>query len=91
MNQRKGSQYREYLVMVHWIEEDDGDGYYIAYFPDFGWSACSAIGDTAADAIELLEQVKRDVIDYYVRSKKDLPEPSWIPFNFEFLRESDKG
>jgi len=64
----------KYPVEVHWVDEDDGDGYYYAFLPDFGQCACSATGDTRDEALEELDLVRRDVIQHYVETGKSIPE-----------------
>lgn len=66
---------RDYPVEVSPVTEEDGSTYYFAFLPDFGHSACSAVGDTEAEAIEDLELVKRDVITYYLNTGKRIPMP----------------
>lgn len=55
-------------------------GYYFAYLPDFGASSCSATGDSIPAALELLEQVKREVIALYIEADKLIPLVSKAPF-----------
>ena len=65
-----------YPISIYLIEELDDDPYYLAYHPDFGEAACGAIGESIEEALSKLEHVKADVIDYYAKNGKALPEPS---------------
>ena len=55
--------------------EDEGEEYYFAFLPDFGSSACNATGYTIAEALETLDEVKREVVLYYIEEGKKIPEP----------------
>jgi len=70
----------QYPIQIFFISEDGTDGYFYAFLPDFGYSSCSATGDTIDEAIVRLQLVKIDVIQYYVETGKSLPEPSKAPF-----------
>jgi predicted RNase H-like HicB family nuclease len=71
---------RKYFITLYWIKEKDGGGFWLAYHPDFGHSACSATGDTPDEAIAFLGLVRQDVIKHYWRMKKTIPEPSVFSF-----------
>jgi predicted RNase H-like HicB family nuclease len=73
----------KYPVQIHWIDEDEGNGYYCAFLPDFGHSACSATGDTVEEALKSLEIVKRDVVQVYSETGGTIPEPSGAPWEEE--------
>lgn len=66
------------------IDEEDGDVYFYAFLPDFGHAACSAVGDTPGEALQALENVKKDVIQHYLENNKPLPEPSKLPYGVLF-------
>ncbi len=68
-----------YPVMIHWIQEGADTGYFLAYLPDFGYSTCSASGDTIEEALGLLEFVKQETIRYFIKSGKDIPKVSKGP------------
>jgi predicted RNase H-like HicB family nuclease len=70
----------KYPIEIHYVEEDEGDNYVLAFYPDFGCSACSAPGDTIAEAVELLEEVKKEVIGFMIEQELPIPEPSTHPF-----------
>jgi predicted RNase H-like HicB family nuclease len=50
------------------------DGTYLAYCVDFGESTCSACGDTPLEAMEILDKVLQDVIEYFTSKGSKLPE-----------------
>lgn len=77
----------EYPVELYRIEEDDGTGVYFAFHPDFGHSACSAVGDTQEEAISELSVVRRDVIQHYYETGRTIPEPSPAPFKTDTLQQ----
>lgn len=68
-------------------EEDDNDSYFFAFHPDFGHATCSAVGDTAEEALSELEAVRKDVIQYYYETGKRLPTPSKAPFETGALQQ----
>lgn len=52
----------KYPVEIHFIKDGD-DEYYVAFLPDFGFSACAAAaGDTEEEAVQNLRDVKKFVI-----------------------------
>jgi len=69
-----------YPIEIHRIDEPD-QSYYLAYFVDFGASACSATGDTIEEALETLNKVKKDIINYLIEKKEDIPTPSGNPLD----------
>lgn len=71
----------EYPFMVYFVDGLDGEPpYYYAYCPDFGHSACSADGDTIADALDSLRSVLEDVTCYFREKGNNLPVPSDFPW-----------
>lgn len=70
-----------YPIQIHYIKEDDAPGYFFAFHPDFGASACSATGDTIPQAIMLLGKVRTEVLCYLRSSGKPIPEPSANPLD----------
>lgn len=64
---------RKYPIEIHFIIEEDGDGYYLAFLLDFGWCACSATGDTVQEVLDSLKEVQREVIEYYLNNGKEIP------------------
>jgi predicted RNase H-like HicB family nuclease len=67
---------RNYPIILFFIKEEDGEGYWFAFLPDFGNSACSAVGDTKQEALEILEEVQKEVVEYYLKTNKKIPKPS---------------
>jgi len=77
---------RKYPIEIHHIKEKDCEGYFLAFHPDFGCSACSATGETEEEAINLLNQVRRDVLEYYIKEGKNIPEPSRDPLRMNYIQ-----
>jgi predicted RNase H-like HicB family nuclease len=73
----------EYPINIHFVPEDDGKGYWFAYLPDFGWSACSATGESALAALGHLRSVQGEVMQHYKEKGKTMPKPSPAPFEKE--------
>jgi len=69
----------KYPIEIHWIDESDGNGYYFAYLPDWGWSAISATADTLQEVLEELDDARKDIIEYYLATNKTIPNASSIP------------
>ena len=67
-----------YPVTICRVPEDMGGGLH-AYLTDFGHSACSAVGDTVEETLELLQEVKTNVIAHYKEWGMTLPESSPSP------------
>ena len=59
-----------YPIVIAPIED-----YFMAYLPDFGWSTCSATADTMQEALDLLEKVFDNIIDYFIESGRPIPKP----------------
>lgn len=70
----------KYSIIIDYIN-DDGDEYYMAYHPEFGKVSCSATGDSPEDAILLLREVTKEVVDYYESNHLTIPEPG-VPFKY---------
>ena len=70
----------EYPIAIHFVPEDTGEGYWFAYLPDFGWSACSATGETMGAALAQLRNVQQEVMAHFKETAKDMPKPSPPPF-----------
>jgi predicted RNase H-like HicB family nuclease len=71
---------RKYPMVIYWIEEENSSGYYFAYLLDFGYCACSATGDTIEEALQELELVKKDIIQHFWETGKEIPDLSKTPF-----------
>jgi predicted RNase H-like HicB family nuclease len=78
---------RQYPVQIHHIAEEGTPGYYLAFLPDFGQSACSATGDTMPEAIERLSDVKRAIVQHYLDTGREIPEPSKGPHDAPVLQQ----
>jgi predicted RNase H-like HicB family nuclease len=68
-----------YPISIYWLPEITvPTGYYLAFHPDFGQSACSATGDTALEALNNLDEVRKTIICHYAEkgSGHVIPEPS---------------
>ena len=71
-------KFKNYPIVIHYIEEPDDEPYYMAYLPDFGCSACSAVCETIHEAIEELELVYQEVVQYYKDQEDAIPLPTGI-------------
>ena len=71
---------REYTAISHWVVEDEGPSYYIAYSPEFGFCACSGPGDTEEEAIKNLRINLAAMMDYYEETGRPIPEPMYLDF-----------
>jgi predicted RNase H-like HicB family nuclease len=71
---------KKWPIEIHFVEEKGEPGYFFAFLPDFGHSACSATGDTIEEALQSLELVRQEVVGYYIDSHKALPYPSPPPW-----------
>ena len=69
----------DYPIVIYPVEDEDGV-YYIACLVDFGWTTCSAVGETKEEALENLDHVKKEVFQYFIESRKEFPEPSKLEF-----------
>jgi predicted RNase H-like HicB family nuclease len=67
---------REYPINIHYITEEGNSGYYLAFLPDFGYSACSATGDTIEEVIDNLREVYKEVVKCYLDTNKLIPKPT---------------
>ena len=77
-----------YPSEIHYISGDEGEeGYYIAFLPDFGFSACGAAGDTPEEALNNLNEVKKFVIETYLEDGDQLPSPSPNPTEIKELQQ----
>jgi predicted RNase H-like HicB family nuclease len=66
----------KYSVVIYLIHNPgDRDGYYFAYHPEFGSSACSGTGDTRIEALQNLDTVRENVILHYQETGREIPEP----------------
>jgi predicted RNase H-like HicB family nuclease len=63
-----------YPVVIYRVDEEN-EPYFIAYLPDFGEAACSAVGETEEEALLELKNVRHDVIEYYKKNERELPKP----------------
>ena len=70
---------KDYEIALRWVTYE-GSSYYIAYLPAFGALACSATGDTVAEALESLDEVFADVSYHYMESGRGMPRQEPLPF-----------
>lgn len=68
---------RPYGINIRALVEEEGGGY-IAYLPDFGVTCCSAPGDTIAEALEFLEEVKVELFTIYIEDGKEFPPVTYL-------------
>ncbi|MGB8298486.1 MAG: toxin-antitoxin system HicB family antitoxin [Polyangia bacterium] len=78
---------RHYPVEIHHVAEEGAPGYYLAFLPDFGESTCSATGDTMTEAIERLSDVKREILQHFLDTGRDIPDPSKGPHDAPVLQQ----
>lgn len=80
-----------YPVNLHWVEEEDeGDGYWFAYHPDWGYSTCSATGDTVQEAVANLALVRADLMVHYAEQGRRLPVMSCPPWEISINIQENK-
>ncbi len=64
-----------YSILLFFVEDKETN-YWMAVHPEFNSGlACNAVGDSIVDAINLLNIVRADVLNYYRQENKDIPEP----------------
>ena len=78
----------QYPIELHFVSEEDGDGYYFAFLPDFGHSACSAVGDTPMEALDSLNEVKEEVLEFLKETGREIPVPSCNPTHSNELQQT---
>jgi predicted RNase H-like HicB family nuclease len=79
---------KKYPIAIYFLADTEAKqgGYYYAYLLDFG-SGCSAIGETAEQALRNLRRVQKVVLDIYARMGKSLPKPSPIHWERHLSRK----
>ncbi len=77
-----------YPVRLMRLPAELGGGF-LAYHPDFGPSACSAGGETIMETLELLEEVREELIEHYVEQGLPIPEPNLYPLEPTFMSASE--
>ena len=65
---------RDYHINIFYSDEDQG---YIADIPDL--KACSAFGDTPAEALEQVQMAKQAWLEAAHAEGKPIPEPRYRP------------
>jgi predicted RNase H-like HicB family nuclease len=50
--------------------------YYFVFLPDWGESACSATGNTWAEAVRNFKKVEKAVKRHYQQTGKEIPKPN---------------
>ena len=73
MLQRNPPPQNKYTTVIMYVESQIP--YYFAYHPEFGKSACSGAGNTVQEALESLENTRRDVLEHYRKSNRLIPMP----------------
>jgi len=68
----------EYPVTIMRVD-DEGDKYYLAFYPDFGHCACSAVGSTVEETFLALEGMKQDLFSAYKEKGWPIPKPTADP------------
>lgn len=63
------------FVLSYWRKEN----LWCAWYFDFGFSACSYLGDTPQEAIEGVQNLLESVLSYYKKEGLKLPLPSVHP------------
>ncbi len=69
---------KDYHINIFYSEEDEG---YIADIPDLG--ACSAFGDTPAEALAQVELAKTVWLEAAQIEGKPIPEPKYRPVIYQ--------
>ncbi len=69
---------QDYHINIFYSEEDGG---YIADIPDL--EACSAFGDTPAEALAEVEKVKRAWLEVARAEGKPIPKPRYRPVIYQ--------
>ncbi len=69
---------KDYHINIFYSEEDEG---YIADIPDLG--ACSAFGDTPAEALAQVELAKTAWLEAAQTEGKPIPEPKYRPVIYQ--------
>jgi predicted RNase H-like HicB family nuclease len=69
---------KDYHINVFYSEEDEG---YIADIPDL--AACSAFGETAAEALAQVEIAKAAWLEAARNAGKPIPEPRYRPIIYQ--------
>lgn len=67
---------RPYSIEICHVDEPAGEGYFIAFMPEFGARACSATADTRSGAMQnLLHKVRPVVFKHALEKGYAFPEP----------------
>ncbi len=69
---------KDYHINIFYSEEDEG---YIADIPDL--EACSAFGDTPAEALAQVELAKAAWLDAAQTEGKPIPDPKYRPVIYQ--------
>jgi predicted HicB family RNase H-like nuclease len=60
------------------LEYEPDDKTWVAYCPDLGRGTCYAIGESKLEALRLLEESKKIILEYALEEGKEIPEPALI-------------
>ena len=64
----------KYKIEIHFEREDNT---WVASHPELGSGTCYAIGETREEALSLLDEAKKDIIEYAIGEGKMIPEPKF--------------
>jgi predicted RNase H-like HicB family nuclease len=56
------------------LEYEPDDKTWVAYCPDLGRGTCYAIGESKFEALRLLEESKKIILEYALSEGKEIPE-----------------
>jgi hypothetical protein len=85
MRERLKKKMDGYTVFSEKIKDESGE-YFVLWLDEFGFSACSAPGDTLSEAFENLKGVYHDISLYYKEIGYQMPLRG-ISFKDQFLHE----
>ena len=60
------------------LEYEPDDKTWVAYCPELGRGTCYAIGESKLEALALLEESKKIILEYAFEVGKEIPEPALI-------------
>jgi predicted RNase H-like HicB family nuclease len=74
----KGIKYYLNLPYKTVLEYEPDDKTWVAFCPDLGRGTCYAIGESKLEALALLEESKKIILQYAIAEGKEIPEPALI-------------
>ncbi len=63
-----------YKIEIYFEHEDKT---WVAAHPELGRGTCYAIGETQEDALKLLAEAKKDILEIAISEGKEIPEPNF--------------